>query len=68
MLDRSDAEGLGRDDPGACFPEQIAAAIEAGTGAEVVQIGRRNTAWYSGAAVEPTRLVPGSPQGRGSRR
>jgi FO synthase len=65
VLDRSDAEGLGRDDPGAYFPEQIAAAIEAGTGAEVVQIGRRNTAWYSGAAVEPTRLVPGSPKAGG---
>jgi FO synthase len=65
VLDRSDAEGLGRDDPGSYFPEQIAAALEAGTGAEVVQIGRRNTAWYSGAAVEPTRLVPGSPQAGG---
>ncbi len=65
VLDRSDAEGLGRDDPGSYFPEQIAAAIEAGTGAEVVQIGRRNTAWYSGAAVEPTRLVPGSPKAGG---
>lgn len=58
VLDRSDAEGLGRDDPGSCFPEQIAAAVEAGTGAEVVQIGRRNTAWYSGAAVEPPSLIP----------
>ncbi len=60
VLDRSDAEGLGRDDPGAVFPEQIKAAVEAGTGAEVVQIGRRNTAWYSGAAVEPPVLVPAS--------
>ena len=33
--------------------------MEAGTGAEVVQIGRRNTAWYSGAPVDPVRLVPG---------
>ena len=47
VLDRSDAEGLGRDDPGAVFPERIEAAIDAGSGAEVVQIGRRNTAWYS---------------------
>jgi FO synthase len=65
VLDRSDAEGLGRDDPGSYFPEQIAAAIEAGTGAEVVQIGRRNTAWYSGAAVEPATLVPGTPRAGG---
>jgi FO synthase len=60
VLDRSDAEGLGRDDPGGVFPEQIAAAVEAGTGAEVVQIGRRNTAWYSGAARQPVHLVPAS--------
>ena len=66
VLDRSDAEGLGRDDPGAVFPEQIKAAVEAGTGAEVVQIGRRNTAWYSGAAVEPVHLVP-APAERGWR-
>jgi 7,8-didemethyl-8-hydroxy-5-deazariboflavin synthase CofH subunit/7,8-didemethyl-8-hydroxy-5-deazariboflavin synthase CofG subunit len=60
VLDRSDAEGLGRDDPGGVFPEQIKAAVEAGTGAEVVQIGRRNTAWYSGAPVQPPALVPAS--------
>ncbi len=62
VLDRSDAEGLARDDPGGVFPEQIAAAVEAGTGAEVVQIGRRNTAWYSGAPVQPVVLVPGQPR------
>ncbi|MGE3621977.1 MAG: 7,8-didemethyl-8-hydroxy-5-deazariboflavin synthase CofG, partial [Acidimicrobiia bacterium] len=58
VMDRADAEGMGRDDPGAVFPERIAAAIDAGTGAEVVQIGRRNTAWYSGAATAPPVLVP----------
>ncbi len=58
VMDRSDAECLARDDPGAYFPERIAAAIEAGTGAEVVQISQRNTAWYSGADVEPACLVP----------
>ena len=62
VLDRSDAEGLGRDDPGSVMPEQIKAAIAAGTGAEVVQIGRRNTAWYSGAPVDPIQLVPGQPR------
>ena len=64
MLDRSDAEGLARDDPGALFPEQISAAIDAGSGADVVQIGHRNTAWYSGADVEPPLLVPGRPRHR----
>jgi len=60
VLDRSDAEGLARDDPGGVFPERIKAAVEAGTGADVVQIGRRNTAWYSGAPVDPVVLVPAS--------
>ncbi len=58
VLDRSDAEGLARDDPGAFFPERIAAAVDAGSGADVVQIGHRNTSWYSGAPVPPPRLVP----------
>jgi FO synthase len=65
VLDRSDAEALARDDPGAFFPERIAAAIDAGSGAEVVQIGHRNTSWYSGAAVEPPVLVPGQPRAGG---
>jgi FO synthase len=60
VLDRSDAEGLGRDDPGAVWPERHAAAANVGTGAEVVQVGRRSTAWYSGADAVPQVLVPGS--------
>ena len=59
VLDRSDAEGLGRDDPGAVWPERHAAAANVGTGAEVVQVGRRSTAWYSGADAVPQVLVPG---------
>jgi FO synthase len=58
VLDRADAEGLGRDDPGAFFPENVKEATQAGTGADVVQIGRRNTAWYSGASAPPPVLVP----------
>ena len=58
VLDRSDAESLGRDDPGAVFPEAYADAANVGTGAEVVQIGRRSTAWYSGADRAPTTLIP----------
>jgi FO synthase len=61
VMDRSDAEGLGRDDPGAQFPERMTANHDAGTGAEVVQIGSRrdtSTAWYSGAPVAPPLLVP----------
>lgn len=62
VLDRSDAEGLARDDPGAVFPEEYRDAANVGTGAEVVQIGRRSTAWYSGAERVPVSLVPGNPQ------
>ena len=59
VLDRSDAEGLARDDPGAVFPEKYQDAANVGTGAEVVQIGRRSTAWYSGADRTPMTLIPG---------
>jgi 7,8-didemethyl-8-hydroxy-5-deazariboflavin synthase CofH subunit/7,8-didemethyl-8-hydroxy-5-deazariboflavin synthase CofG subunit len=58
VLDRADAEGLGRDDPGALFPERYADAQNVGTGAEVVLIGRRSTAWYSGADRAAPTLVP----------
>ncbi|MEX0767464.1 MAG: 7,8-didemethyl-8-hydroxy-5-deazariboflavin synthase CofG, partial [Microthrixaceae bacterium] len=54
IMDRSDAEGLGRDDPGAVFPEKMTANESAGTGAEVLSIttrGESSTAWYSGASV-----------------
>jgi FO synthase len=59
VLDRSDAEGLGRDDPGAAFPERHEAAANVGTGAEVIQVGRRSTAWYSGSDTFPPVIVPG---------
>ena len=58
VQDRSDAEGLARDDPGAVFPERYRSAPDVGTGAEVVAIGRRSTAWYSGADLTPPSLVP----------
>ncbi len=59
VLDRSDAVGLARDDAGAVFPERHADAANVGTGAEVVQVGRRSTQWYAGAGAEPPPLVPG---------
>ena len=59
VLDRSDATSLGRDDPGATFPERHEAAANVGIGAEVVQVGRRSTAWYSGADRAPMLLIPG---------
>ncbi len=57
VLDRSDAHSLGRDDPGAHWPEQHAEAVNVGTGAEVIQIGRRSTPWYSGADTDPQVLI-----------
>jgi FO synthase len=59
VLDRSDAEGMGRDDPGAIWPEKVTAADVVHDGAEVVLVGHRSTQWYSGANNKPPRLVPG---------
>jgi FO synthase len=61
VLDRSDAEGLGRDDPGAMFVQRItpAAPEQVDQGVEVLHIGPRSTQWYSGASVAPPALVPG---------
>jgi len=59
VLDRSDAEGLGRDDPGAIWPEKTTAADVVHDGAEVVLIGHRSTTWYAGATNPPTTLIPG---------
>lgn len=58
VLDRSDAEGLGRDDPGAQFPQKVAAITPVGDDAEVTLVGPRSTQWYSGAPVAPPMLVP----------
>jgi len=66
VLDRSDAEGLGRDDPGAVWPERVTAADTVQDGAEVVLVGHRSSQWYSGSNVRPPRLVPHpSPSARG---
>ncbi|MCU1504905.1 MAG: fbiC [Ilumatobacteraceae bacterium] len=64
VQDRSDAEGLGRDDPGVLWPERVTAADVVQDGAEVVLVGHRSTQWYSGASAEPPNLVPGRPTDR----
>jgi len=61
VMDRADSELLGRDDPGAIFPERIEAATNVSDGAEIVQIGHRSTAWYSGAPVDPPDLLAMDP-------
>ncbi len=58
VMDRADAEGLGRDDPGAVFPEKVEFIAQAQEGAEVEIVGDRSTQWYSGADVEPMHLYP----------
>jgi FO synthase len=66
VLDRADAEGLCRDDPGAVWPERHEAAANVGTGAEVIQVGRRSTAWYSGADTAPPVLLPAPTRASGA--
>ena len=58
VLDRADAELLGRDDPGAHFPEKVSGTCDTGDGAEVILVGHRSTTWYSGASVSPPVLLP----------
>jgi FO synthase len=67
VLDRSDAEGLGRDDPGSVLPQRLTppSPQQVDDGIEILQIGPRSTAWYSGASVAPVRLVPGAGRAHG---
>jgi FO synthase len=66
VLDRSDAEGLGRDDPGAVHPQTVGEVRNVGDGAEVVLVGRRSTQWYVGLDADPPPLVPGPIAARGA--
>jgi 7,8-didemethyl-8-hydroxy-5-deazariboflavin synthase CofH subunit/7,8-didemethyl-8-hydroxy-5-deazariboflavin synthase CofG subunit len=61
VLDRSDAEGLGRDDPGALFPEKIAGTKNVDDGAEVILVGDPSTQWYSGGSHTPMVLIEPEP-------
>ncbi len=61
VMDRADAEWLGRDDPGQVWPEQTTAADTVADGAEFVLVGHRSTSWYSGSDNPPPRLVPPVP-------
>ena len=67
VLDRSDAEGLGRDDPGSVFPQKVGEYRNIGDGAEVVLVGRRSSQWYSGADVHPPALLLASGPERSQR-
>jgi len=65
VLDRSDAEGLARDDPGGLLPQTTADVARPNDGAEVVLIGQRSTMWSSGGSSDPPRLLPGTPRTAG---
>ncbi|HEY4409077.1 MAG TPA: 5-amino-6-(D-ribitylamino)uracil--L-tyrosine 4-hydroxyphenyl transferase CofH [Acidimicrobiia bacterium] len=65
VLDRSDAEGLARDDPGSLLPQRTAEVGQPLDGAEVAVIGRRSTVWCSGGSFDPPSLLPGSPRAGG---
>ena len=65
VLDRSDASGLGRDDPGSVFPQKVGEYKNVGDGADVVLVGRLSTQWYSGASVHPPRLLPATTRSSG---
>ena len=58
VMDRSDAEGLGRDDPGAVFVQQFRPAEpeQVDDGVEVINLGVRSTAWASGGTNAPPAL------------
>ena len=64
VLDRSDAEGLGRDDPGQVWPEKVTASDVVQDGAEVILIGHRSTQWYSGANNPPPVLITARNDGK----
>ncbi len=60
VADRADALGLGRDDPGAVFAQRLTPATpeQVDDGVEVLHLGPRSTAWYSGASAAPPTLLP----------
>jgi FO synthase len=65
VMDRSDAEGLGRDDPGAHFPEKISGTRNVEDGAEVILVGEPSTHWCSGGTEPPPDLLAGRSASRG---
>ena len=67
VQDRSDAEGLGRDDPGSQMPERTMENKDAGSGADVLVADDNSTQWYAGGAGHsPVMLVPSAPLASGA--
>jgi FO synthase len=66
VLDRSDAAGFARDDPGTVLPHRFATRNDPGGGPEVALIGPRSTAWYAGGDAHPPTLLPAAAGARGA--
>ena len=68
VMDRSDADGLARDDPGAVFVQSLkpAAPEQVDDGVEVLQIGPRSTIWSAGSRISPPALVPAEGRATGA--
>ena len=58
VMDRSDSEGYGRDDPGSVWPERTMERARVDDGAEFELVGEISTQWYVGAGGDPPVLVP----------
>jgi 7,8-didemethyl-8-hydroxy-5-deazariboflavin synthase CofH subunit/7,8-didemethyl-8-hydroxy-5-deazariboflavin synthase CofG subunit len=68
VMDRSDAEGLARDDAGAVFVQSLkpAAPEQVDDGVEVLQIGPRSTIWSAGSRITPPTYVPAEGKATGA--
>ncbi len=66
VMDRSDAEGLARDDPGSVHPQKVGEIRNVADGAEVHLVGRRSTQWYVGLDADPPTLIPGEVRATGA--
>lgn len=60
VMDRADAAGYGRDDPGSHFPERVERFTYSDDGADVVLAGDLSTSWYAGSSSPPPLLIPSS--------
>ena len=68
VMDRSDADGLARDDAGAVFVQSLkpAAPEQVDDGVEVLQIGPRSTIWSAGSRITPPTYVPAAGKATGA--
>jgi FO synthase len=58
VQDRSDSDGLTRDDPGSVWPERTMERAKVGDGAEFQLTGTLSSQWYVGSDGDPITLIP----------